>query len=770
VADNARAFFAYPTAPREVGQVIHAAKEKLGRRRPALALQLWEENDISGRALVDPIFRHIEDSDYIIADITALNFNVTFEIAYAIGLGKRAFIVRSKSYGRQSDQTNKIGIFDTLGFKEYSNEEELSSLLEETTSESPIPIPGKINYKSPIYVLQTPVSNQAMLAITGRIKKARIQYKGFIPQEETRLSAVKAIDDVAAAHGIVVPLLPPDHVDAEIHNIRAAFVSGLALGMGKATLILQPVGGPAPLDIRDLVKTYRHPDDIGELIAELALEVTARLQAADPLPISKGNFLAELSIGDPTAENELQTLGGYYVRTDQFGRASRGEVNMVVGRKGAGKTALFWQLTNQKRADRQNIVVDLKPQGYQLIRLKEDVLDFLADGAKVHLITAFFEYVLYLEIAYKILEKDKDRHTRDGRLYDPYVKLSEVYQGGVAGEGDFSERLLSLSQRLASAFKSKTLSGKEQRLTAAEVTELVHKNNIKQIREAICAYLEFKKETWVLFDNLDKGWSAQGIGAEDVVILRCLIDAARKLQQQIQGEGHSFHCIVFVRNDVYQLLVERSADYGKESRAILDWSDSDLLRELLRRRLVQNELPADTSFERIWSEICVSHYEGEETSQYFIDRSLMRPRNLLKILAHCLGFAVNLNRAKITEQDIEKGMRAFSLDLITEADQELTDVLGQQTNLIYHFIGEGSEFRFDALTRIIESSGIHSSDVARVVDFLLYYGFIGVRIKDGDVKYIYSVGYDMKMLNVLASKAEGAMTYVLNPAFHPGLN
>jgi hypothetical protein len=30
--------------------------------------------------------------------------------------------------------------------------------------------------------------------------------------------------------------------------------------------------------------------------------------------------------------------------------------------------------------------------------------------------------------------------------------------------------------------------------------------------------------------------------------------------------------------------------------------------------------------------------------------------------------------------------------LITEADQELTDIVGEETSLLYHFIGEGSDF------------------------------------------------------------------------------
>jgi hypothetical protein len=136
----------------------------------------------------------------------------------------------------------------------------------------------------------------------------------------------------------VIPLLPAQFADAEVHNIRAAFVAGLAVAMNKITLVLQPHGGPAPLDVRDLVKTFNQTDDIADAIATFALDVTERLQADDPLPLPKGNFLAELSIGDPVAENEFQTLYSYYIRTDQYKRASRGEANMVVGRKPFSKS------------------------------------------------------------------------------------------------------------------------------------------------------------------------------------------------------------------------------------------------------------------------------------------------------------------------------------------------------------------------------------------------------------------------------------------------
>lgn len=389
-----QAFFAYPSSEGDAVRAVRDAKARLALSRRDLVVQLWEENDISGRPLTDPIFDNIATADMLFADITVMNFNVTFEIGYALGLGKRVHLVRDQNIGRQTGLITRIGIFDTLGFESYTEGASLAGILEGAQCDKALPLNSALNTKAPVYVLNTPQSNAPMLAILGRIKKARLGFKSFIPQEESRLSAIKAVDDVSACLGVIVPLLPTSFVDAEVHNIRAAFVAGMAFGMGKATLILQPPDGPAPIDVRDMVKTFAQAGDIAEYIAEFALDVTERLQADDPLPIARGNFLAELSIGDAIAENEFQTLGEYYLRTDQYGRASRGEVNLVVGRKGAGKTALFSQVRNEKRADIRNVVVDLKPEGYQLIRLKEDVLDYLAEGARTHLITALFEYVL----------------------------------------------------------------------------------------------------------------------------------------------------------------------------------------------------------------------------------------------------------------------------------------------------------------------------------------------------------------------------------------
>ena len=106
--------------------------------------------------------------------------------------------------------------------------------------------------------------------LVSRVKKARLFYRSFDPNEQPRLSAHDAIQNVAQSFGVIVPLRPDSYVDARIHNLRAAFLAGLAQGMDKKHIVLQPSDDPVPLDYRDFVRICRSPEDIDREIADFA--------------------------------------------------------------------------------------------------------------------------------------------------------------------------------------------------------------------------------------------------------------------------------------------------------------------------------------------------------------------------------------------------------------------------------------------------------------------------------------------------------------------
>jgi hypothetical protein len=565
-------FVAYSSKDIALSNGIFDAISKANARPLPIIYEPWVFNDVAGGPLISPILEKIDDSPFVIADITYLNLNVVYEIGFAIGRNKRAFLVRHR--GTEGDQqlTKAVGIFDTLGYHEYETFDELKDRLSAHIEPTHLHFSKDLDAKFPVYIVEPSSRDESITTAISRIKKARYPYRSFNGDDDLRMSASDTTRQVSAASGVVLPFQDPAIDGAQAHNIRCMFVAGLSEGMGKPTLLLCPNSFAAPLDIKDEVTPFKTPHDISNAIANFCPLIAEYASKVEPSGIDTQTLLEALSIGDPRAENEMPTLGLYYLKTDQFERTVRGEANLVVGRKGSGKTALFIQVRDKIRSDKRNIVVDLKPEGYQLVKLKEEILTYLSAGARQHLITAFWEYLILLEVAYKILEKDQNTYRHNHSLYELYVELRNTYElSDFTTEGDFSERLIKISDALIQKYKSKFGTEDAQRLTAAQVTELLYKHDLKQLRTLISRYLQEKKSVWVLFDNLDKGWSTYGVDVIDAIVLRCLVDAGRKIEREMKRADHDFHCIVFVRNDVYDTLIKNSADYGKESRAALDW-------------------------------------------------------------------------------------------------------------------------------------------------------------------------------------------------------
>lgn len=770
---EASGFFAYASMPADIGQTIERSAANSAVSSGTSTISTWAELDIVGHFISDKVLEGIEYADFFIADISELNFNVTYEIGYAIGKSKRILLVKNKSIQPQGLKISDVGIFDTLGYKEYQNSFELNTFLNNTSTLKPIDVSVALNIKAPVYLLDTPHKTDWSTRIISRIKKAGFTFRNFDPNESPRLSAYDAINQVAQSYGVVVPLLSSHSVGATTHNMRAAFIAGLADGMGKASCILQSGDEPVPLDYRDFVQVTYHPDDVNRAIEVFASDVT---QAFQQLESSGGkterSFIKKLNLGATSAENEMRDLERYYLETDQFLKSLRGEAHLVVGRKGSGKSAIFLQIRDAERDKNRNknIVLDLKPDGYKLIKFKERILQFLAEGTYQHTITAFWEYVLLLEICYKILEKDKQRHIHDHRLYDGYRELSELYhEEDYDSEGDFSERMSMLMEKIYSEYQLKYGSDKSVNLSSSEVTELLYKHDVKKLKLQLGRYLENKQILWLLFDNIDNGWPTSGLQHEDLLMIRALIDATRKIERQFSSTNLKVRSVVFLRNDVYELLVKETSDRGKEASVVLDWTDSDLLRELVRLRIVSNGLDDELDFKAAWLRLFVSHHKGEETSQFLIERSLMRPRFLLNLINHCKSFAINLNHEIIEGSDIEKGISAYSADLLRDIGYELRDVSEETDGVLYAFIASPPDLsEAEVIDKLIQS-GLEKDRATRVMDLLLWYGFLGIRINSDDPKFIYDFSYNKALMDGVKRNSTQNISMVINQAFWPAL-
>jgi len=224
---------------------------------------------------------------------------------------------------------------------------------------------------------------------------------------------------------------------------------------------------------------------------------------------------------------------------------------------------------------------------------------------------------------------------------------------------------------------------------------------------------------------------------------------------------------------VFELLVEETPDRGKEAKVVVDWNDPDQLRELIRRRVVFNGLPAEQSFREVWALLCVSHVYGEESSQFLLDRSLMRPRALIELINHCRSCAVNVGHTGIGPEDIRKGLSVYSTDLVREIGLEIRDALPEGEDALYAFIDVSSRLDEGQVRSLLEPLGLTGEKLNRLMEILLWYGVLGLVGEEGNVEYIYSVNYDIRLLKGrirrAAERAPERAMFAINPAFWPGL-
>jgi hypothetical protein len=258
----------------------------------------------------------------------------------------------------------------------------------------------------------------------------------------------------------------------------------------------------------------------------------------------------------------------------------------------------------------------------------------------------------------------------------------------------------------------------------------------------------------------------------DLLNLRCLLEAFSKLKRELRRRQLKFQGIAFIRNDVYELLVESMPDRGKISKGTLDWTDLELLRELLRRRFVVSLPNKQSSFDVIWRNIADSHIlGGQESSDYILKRCLMRPRALIDLLGHCRSHAINLGHDRISEDDFIQGEKAYSTDLANQISLEIHDVFPSASDSLYAFVEAPRLLDSNQLRLRLQRSRLPEADWDDLTKLLLWYGFLGILKSTGEETYIYDVNYEMKLLKAfLSTRPERDIVYVINPAFWRGLD
>lgn len=768
------AFFAYPGQPPDLISTINAAAKILRQHSNNINLKTWQGMDVFGQSIPEEVRANIDEAATLVCDVTRPNMNVYYEAGYAIGKGKTIAPVLNGAFANAADQIRQDGMFDNIGYKTHQNSAELAQIILGITRSNLSDLFAKpINHQQPLFLLDSHVKTDFRNAIVSAIKASKTFYRSFDPVEVPRFSSIAMIAEASASSGVIIPILAEHIVDASRHNLRAAFLAGLCHGLGRQTLLLSmgSIQNPNPSDYRDMVVSVRNEEHIGELVQDFAKNSLVASQSIGATNGKKNrNLLQKLTLGASAAENEFRTLEEYFVETFEYLRTLRGEVSVVAGRKGSGKTAIFFRVRDTHRLNKNAIVTDLKPESHQLSQFREELLKIVDAGVFDHTLASFWYFVILSEMLITIKRRAEHKAKYDMQAYGTVREIDEVLAGSGSGSeesGDFTSRINRMGKSII--LEIERANAANEKLSSERLTNIVFRDGIAKIRGLILKYTTSRSKLILLFDNIDKGWPANGVHAFDIRMVRLLTEVLDKIRNDFNTVGREFNSVVFLRNDIYELLVENTPDRGKAGQIRIDWTDRAKLKLVIFQRMQASSKNFDASFEQMWTRIFSSNVCNQDSFDYFLDHCLMRPRFLINLLENAIANGINRGHLLVDEADCVDAVRQHSLNLIEDFGYEIRDASGLSEDILYSLVGVTNILTREEITQHFEQVGILESDKDKAFTLMLWYGVIGIVNKDSRPMFIYDY-HNIRRLEAEMRAMNGDNLFQVNPALHVGLS
>lgn len=765
------AFFAFPGQPDDLVATINNAAQLVAKSH--IELVTWPEMGIFGELIPDKVRENIRQAAKFVFDITTPNPNVYYEAGFAIGLGKPIAPVLNGSFGGASAEVQKEGLFDNLGYKIYENSRDLAAIIGDLPSTPLVDLYSRdLDSQQPLFILDTLRKTDFRNHIVSSVKAARVHYRSFDPVEVPRVSLVSMIAQVTASAGLVLPILAEHVDDSARHNLRAALLAGLGHGIGREVLLLQMRrfdAKPNPADFRELVTPVSDERAIAEIVEKFAkTALLASQQISTRAPRTARTPLQSLSLGSSAAENEFRTLASYFVETAEYGRTLRGEVNVVAGRKGSGKTAIFFQARDAFREDKSAIVTDLKPESHQLSEFRQELLKIVEVGTYDHTLAAFWYFLILTEILLTMKREFEFRSRFDSRALDNLHEADQWLETyNVDETGDFTTRINRLGSHIVQEIEA--AKKRRQSISAEFLTNVIFRGGITQLKKFIIDHTVANDHFVLFFDNIDKGWPTNGVHEFDVRLVRLLVEALDKIKRDFAAVRRDFMSVVFLRNDIYEMLVENTPDRGKAGQVRIDWTDRAKLKQVIYRRLQVSAKSKGESFDRLWSKFFVGDVEGKDSFEFFVDHCLMRPRFLINIVENAISNAVNRGHSKVEESDCLDAVRQHSLYLVDDFGYEIRDVSGLSADILYSLVGVERTMKKPEFIDRFTREGMSLEEAEKAFHLMMWYGVIGIVNKDGLDRFIYDYEYNMKRLEAETKQLGAGANYVTNAALHVAL-
>jgi hypothetical protein len=375
-----------------------------------------------------------------------------------------------------------------------------------------------------------------------------------------------------------------------------------------------------------------------------------------------------ISLGAPAAERDIERgLEHYFVESDAFRRVLSGETTVVLGNRGAGKSAIFQMLARRSRAKGAR-VIELAPDDYSYEMLRR-TMHSEAEGswAKYGAYAAAWKYTLLVLTMKELCKRQVRSQNASEAAIRKYIREHHHHpdMGTLWALTSYLKRL--------EGFK---VGSYEAQLKVKELERLYKLDEIQHLIPHLKAALEDQRVI-VVIDELDKGWDS----SEDAqAFITGLFQACVSLNRL----SPHLRAYISLRQELYDNTPSLYEDAQKYRDLIetIYWTEAELQGLIARRLRYSVPRLAEASDARCWRTLFASTMDGEPggSFRYIVDRTLHRPREMILFSAQCLhtaalrGSALPMDQATITAAELEYS-RGRTHDVAAEQRFQYPDLL-----------------------------------------------------------------------------------------------
>ena len=282
-------FFVYASNPPRRVDAIRGAVERI-QSDTDLQCKVadWTDLTIEGTVVFCAICEAIRKSRCVVADISGLNFNVLFELGFAIGAGKPIWPLVEQS----EKEIHRYAAFETLTTIGHSRYKNSKSIITKLSKKKPwlrqahLPAPSLMQAKPTrtarqILYLRSPADDEASLRITETLQSSRVDLIIDDPTEVPFQPISWYLASLDSCFAVLMDLGTQDDDDFSLHMAKCALVAGVSASCGRRLLMLANNVDVRPIDYHDLLANYRNAAHAASITTQWVTPITHELRALD---------------------------------------------------------------------------------------------------------------------------------------------------------------------------------------------------------------------------------------------------------------------------------------------------------------------------------------------------------------------------------------------------------------------------------------------------------------------------------------------------------